>query len=298
MNLDLLYVLPLILQADIGAKLIHLVFAFGTAWLIWAHVTKQLGTNWGIFAAIFFLSMPIIVRTATSAYVDLGVAFFSTASILLILRWSDSHKLSFLIMAAVCAGLAAGTKYNGLIVIFLLTCFIPFLDKSNDNSHYSTRLLGLCIVFFLLAILVASPWLIRNFIWVENPVYPLFQSFFSETAAATEIGLQPLLIRKLVYDEPLWYTLLIPFRIFFQGKDDNPQFFDGILNPFILIFIFLLFIPFLKETRLRKQIKYFLMVCNPIYDFYSTAKSSQSSLSDPGFADFDNTLDIRIVSFI
>ena len=40
--------------------------------------------------------------------------------------------------------------------------------------------------------------------------------------------------------------MLLPARIFFQGKDGNPQYFDGKLNPFLL------FLPFLAFFRVRE----------------------------------------------
>jgi hypothetical protein len=59
-------------------------------------------------------------------------------------------------------------------------------------------------------------------------------------------SMPPLLTRKLVYQEPFWYTALIPIRIFWEGRDDNPRYFDGKLNPFFLL---LSVIPFLAWPR-------------------------------------------------
>jgi hypothetical protein len=41
--------------------------------------------------------------------------------------------------------------------------------------------------------------------------------------------------RKILYHETWWQALLLPIRFFFEGQDDNPQFFDGKLTPFLLI---------------------------------------------------------------
>ena len=42
--------------------------------------------------------------------------------------------------------------------------------------------------------------------------------------------------RRLVYDESFVETITIPLRIFFQGEDDNPKYFDGRLDPCLLVF--------------------------------------------------------------
>ena len=38
-----------------------------------------------------------------------------------------------------------------------------------------------------------------------------------------------------MYGEAFWETLLIPFRFFFQGQDYSDRYFDGVLNPILII---------------------------------------------------------------
>ena len=56
--------------------------------------------------------------------------------------------------------------------------------------------------------------------------------------------LGPFNIRKLVYGEKWWETVIIPVRIFFHGKDNNPKYFDGRLNPYLFLLPFFAFINF------------------------------------------------------
>ncbi len=257
MNLEFLYLVPLWFGNDIIPKFIHMFFGLATAWLIFSYLKKQIGANWGLFGALFFLTTPIIIHLSTSAYVDLGVSFFTTASLLLLLQWRKSEKTSLLLLAGICAGLAAGTKYNGLITLFLLTCFVPFLTKKGAPHDTQIKVKAL-LVFIFPALVAVSPWLIRNILWTGNPVFPLFPSVFNGGETSITQGMNPLLIRKLVYHEPLWQTLLIPIRIFLEGQDNNPQYFDGVLNPFILLFSLVAFFPQPKNSTLRTDKKIFL----------------------------------------
>jgi hypothetical protein len=50
-------------------------------------------------------------------------------------------------------------------------------------------------------------------------------------------------VRKIVYGETFWQTASIPVRVFFDGRDDDPKYFDGKLNPFLLFFALLALIP-------------------------------------------------------
>ncbi len=148
----------------------------------------------------------------------------------------------------------------------LLTLFVPFVyvRGQNGGALYSVKALGLGVLFMLVAALVFSPWLTRNYIWTQNPIYPLYQSWFvpqkvsskADTAPrdetnvvtptkikrrATNSKLTPISYRKIVYNESWWEICLVPLRIFFQGKDDEPRYFDGKLNPLLFILPFFAF---------------------------------------------------------
>ena len=92
-----------------------------------------------------------------------------------------------MILSAICCGLALGTKYNGLIVFLLLACIVPFayLRRSND-SLFKIKLANQfkaigCGSDFCnyVSLLVFSPWMIKNYIQTQNPVYPLYNSWFN-----------------------------------------------------------------------------------------------------------------------
>ena len=100
MNLDLLYLIPLYFGNDIAPKLIHFGFALLTAWLIFHYLRRRLNTTYALFGAVFFLSIPIIVKLSITVYVDMGLIFFSTASLLLLLKWIETgFQLRFLALS-------------------------------------------------------------------------------------------------------------------------------------------------------------------------------------------------------
>ena len=43
--------------------------------------------------------------------------------------------------------------------------------------------------------------------------------------------------RESLFGENLWQIVALPLRIFFFGQDDNPQYFDGVLTPILIIFL-------------------------------------------------------------
>ncbi|MCI5130489.1 MAG: phospholipid carrier-dependent glycosyltransferase, partial [Candidatus Electrothrix sp. EH2] len=125
MNLDLLYMGALWMGNDILPKYIHMFFAFATALLLHWHLKKRLSSTYAWLGVVFFLSIPIIIKLSITVYVDLGLVFFSTAALLFLFRWLESTRMRDLLLAGGCCGLAIGTKYNGLLVLFLLTFMVP-----------------------------------------------------------------------------------------------------------------------------------------------------------------------------
>ena len=245
MNLDLLYLVPLAWGNDIIPKYIHFFFSLCTATIIFFHLNKRLTSIWALLAAILFLTIPVIVKLSIVAYVDLGLVFFSTASLFLVLQWAErENQILKLVGAGICCGLAIGTKYNGLISLLILSLLIPVLHqkRSHKETVSTVQCCGYSLLFVGVSFLVFSPWAIRNIVWTGNPFFPLFGGVFNTADTNVMGGMGPFVTRSLLYHENLFDVLLIPFRIFFEGRDNNPQFFDGVLNPCLLIFPFFAFV--------------------------------------------------------
>ena len=262
MNLDLLYLVPLYFGNDIVPKFIHFCFALLTAWLIYRYLKRRTSIIYALLGVVFFLSIPIVVKLSITVYVDLGLIFFSTASLLLVLRWvEDGFKPRLLLLSALFCGLAAGTKYNGLITLFLLTFSVPFLySRYVPNSKLGFfKAAGYGMLFFSVAFVVFSPWMIRNYLWTNNPLYPLYDHLLNPHNEPNRQAIGLFAYRSLVYHETWWEMLLLPLRVFFQGQDGNPQYFDGKLNPFLLLFMLIAFYRIKDDPlRLRGEKRVFL----------------------------------------
>ncbi|MFC1577592.1 ArnT family glycosyltransferase [Thermodesulfobacteriota bacterium] len=311
MNIDLLYLIPMYFENDIAPKYIHFLFALLTAGLIFAYLRKKLGSVWGLFGALFFLSVPAIVKLSITVYVDLGLVFFSTAALTSLLKWIEYRfQVRYLILSAICCGLALGTKYNGLLVLFILMLFIPFVFLSNSKNKFKVKesadkatlikiqlkAVGFGAIFFIIALLVFSPWMIRNYVWKANPIYPLYDNVFNRqipVSPYTQTGSQalepaadlqqkskakstrwgPFAIRKVIYGESWWEIVLIPVRIFFQGRDDNPRYFDGKLNPFLFLLPLFAFFQLKSDSPAiitDKKILGFFTILFILYAFLQT----------------------------
>lgn len=247
MNLDLLYLAALSFGNDILPKFIHFSFGLATAWLIYRYLRRRINTEYALLGSLMFLSIPVIVCQSTIVYVDLGLVFFLFVALVYLFKWIEAgfHGRPLVISAVFC-GLALGTKYNGLIGLLLLGLFVPLIYARHhaDESAHGRKAVGWSVMYVLIALLLFSPWLVRNMIWTGNPLYPLYQNMFcaseqiespAEEDPEEETAMNPWQIRRYVHGESGLEIALIPLRVFFQGRDDDPKYFDGRANPFLLI---------------------------------------------------------------
>jgi hypothetical protein len=249
MNVDLLYLIPLYFHNDIIPNFIHMGFGIGTSWLIFHYLSNKYSRVGGLLGVLVFLSTPIVLRMSTVAYVDLGLVFFTTASIFAYLHWrNDRYKGNkWFFLSSIAMGLALGTKYNALIAWFFLLSAIIFFYSRDTKKQWPAIRYG--AIFFLISLLIFSPWLIKNLILTGNPLFPLFKGFFgtSVDSIANEANTYSMVsgdtymgmfkYRAMLYGENFCETLLIPVRFFFQGQDFSDRYFDGVLNPVLIIMV-------------------------------------------------------------
>ncbi|HQH17714.1 MAG TPA: phospholipid carrier-dependent glycosyltransferase [Smithella sp.] len=278
MNVDLLYIIPLHFNQDFMAKFIHMGFGIGTALMIYNYLRNKINRTAGLLGILVFLSTPVVIRLSTQAYVDLGLAFFTTAALLAFIRYRDSEFTQFkwLLLSSVAMGLALGTKYNALIAWFFLSVTIVFVYANETKEQWQAIKCG--AIFFLVSLLIFSPWLIKNAILTGNPLYPLFQGVLNINTVASKEGTYSIVsggairgifqYREMMYGESFWDTLLIPLRYFFQGQDHSHRFFDGVLNPVLIIFSPLAFMDksFLRDKLLFISFSVFFVLAATFLD--------------------------------
>jgi len=93
-----------------------------------------------------------------------------------------------------------------------------------------------------------------------NPLYPMFNSILNagngdqdnQSRTATQETFSTLKIRRIVFKESFGEIALLPVRIFWEGRDDDPRRFDGKLNPWLLVFGMAAFLPIRAERRFLK----------------------------------------------
>lgn len=242
MLLDMLYTPFVKWGWDSIPKLIHGLYGFLTGVLLYAYLARRLSPLYGLLGFFFFIFTPAILRLGNWAYVDLGLIFYSTASLLCLLRWNEAMETKrWLVLAGLSAGFALATKPNGFLVFLLLFLFLVLL-LGRERGGGLWEMASLVFLFLILAFIPFSPWSLKNLIQTGNPFFPLLSGFFGGgggggISVSGGVGLGILAKREFLYGESWWQIAALPLRIFFSGQDDNPQYFDGVLNPMLIVFL-------------------------------------------------------------
>jgi hypothetical protein len=118
------------------------------------------------WAAALVATMPVVYRGSFAGFNDAILAGF----FLLAIRYAlDATSPREYALAGLFAGLAMGTKYTGIIVLFLaIVCALPPRLK---NKELRKHIAGLAM-FACGAIVIAAPWYLRNWLVLGSPIYP------------------------------------------------------------------------------------------------------------------------------
>lgn len=177
LNIQMLFTAGMLIYSDITAKLLNFVIGVLVLFSIYGFSKRYFNSQTGLIAVTIFLSFPLTTNLITTASTDLGATLFFALTLFSFLIYMENRKVSWLILASVFAGFAAGTKLQPIFLIISLGGL--YLIKILIATEWRTkREFLLWISFGVIAILVASPWYIKNFIQTGNPVYPFFYSLF------------------------------------------------------------------------------------------------------------------------
>lgn len=231
--IDSLYLIPMAVGNDVIPKLIHLLFGFLSTLAVYAYLKPRAGRPYALAGFLIFFSTPAILNASRTAYIDLGVTFFSTLAFFGALLWRETGGRKWFYYSAVSMGLALSAKYNAAISLILVTAFIAWTTSREKGGQIAA--IRNAALYAFMAIAVFSPLLIRNYVWTGNPFYPVFE--MAGGSLHTGGALSPVDRRYILYGEGTLDVILIPLRIFFEGADGSIGKFDGVLNPFLLLFI-------------------------------------------------------------
>jgi hypothetical protein len=156
-SIEMLYLFAYPIGGGSAAALIHLAFLLALAWQLY---------RWSPAAALFIFATPVIGIDATSAYNDVALAAIAFTLFHLIERWREQGGMRLAAGIGLVAGFALATKYTAALAIPYAIAMVAWRNRRA------------ALVTAAAAALVCAPWLIKNWVCLQNPVAPFFNRVF------------------------------------------------------------------------------------------------------------------------
>jgi hypothetical protein len=126
----------------------------------------------GVLAAMLFYMSPVVGKAAASAYIDTATTVVIVGAFYFLQLWRETPSNRLLVPAALLSGFAVTAKITA--ASFFLYALLVVLTAT---AAWRFRLRQLALLSSL-AVLPVIPWALRNVIWFQNPVFPLFNRLF------------------------------------------------------------------------------------------------------------------------
>ncbi|MFI5361435.1 MAG: hypothetical protein ACHQ49_05655 [Elusimicrobiota bacterium] len=212
-NGEMLFTLALGMGSDVLAQMyVWLATALTIGWLLTFGRRITSAAPW---AAVLIATHTAVLLMASTTYVEPLVMLWMTGALLAFEASDEGRERGLLLLSAIFMGLALGTKYYAGLLAVLLVLRLAWRDRLKNAFLYAA-----------VAGAVFAPWLIKNWIFVGNPVFPFLYKLFPATKLGWTSDLAAGYFHILVeYGHPggFWRDLLsLPVLLF-----RNPLRFGG-----------------------------------------------------------------------
>ena len=167
-GIEMLFLMAFAVGKHSAGALTHLAFLFALAagMVAYGKFIKKPTAGW--LAALIVFTSPVIGWDATVAYNDVAVAAVLFLLFFALMRFDSDRARGWLIVAGLLAGFGYAIKYTA----FLATPYAIGFVLWRTRSWKSALIVAAC------ASILIAPWMIKNWLWVDNPVSPLFNRIF------------------------------------------------------------------------------------------------------------------------
>jgi hypothetical protein len=172
-GIEMLFLFAFAFGKHTAAAMVHLLFTLVTPFGMLAY-GRRIGTpEAGAAGALLFFMSPVVGKTGTSAYVDVAMAGVLFAVFLMLEIWRTELQNGLPVVIGLMAGFAFAIKYTaGLAIPYALGCVIFHLWRVRKPT------LRPAVLIASFSLLLATPWMIKNALVLNNPVWPFASRFF------------------------------------------------------------------------------------------------------------------------
>jgi len=172
-GVEMLFLFAFAFGRHSAAALVHFAFlaTLPLAMLAWAR-REGFSTAGATGALLIFLS-PVFGKDGTCAYIDVAVAGILFALFYLLQIWERERTAALLVPVGLLAGFAYAAKYTAFLALPFALGFVGWrLWRERKPLIKPLLIVSACAALLIL------PWMVKNWLWVDNPFSPFFNRYF------------------------------------------------------------------------------------------------------------------------
>ena len=187
-TMEMLFTIGLLFDSYVLANLFHLLTLVLLCLGMLAFCRRFLNEKAGWVSIATLITTPLILWEGSIAYIDIGLSFYIFLAFYAVIAFVEARRMSsistlscWIWLTGISMGFAMGIKYLailplGFILIFMLASRVP---------------VKLMLRYLAIALVIGSPWYIKNVVWMSNPVYPFAYSAFPHSRYWSEDRAKP-----------------------------------------------------------------------------------------------------------
>jgi len=228
----MLYAAALLLKGEALAKFINYGAGLLTAGAVLALGARRFSLRAGLWGAAIFYTVGHAMLASWATGTETLLMFFSTLALYAVLNRTDEEP-RWLWLAACFCGLAMGVKYTGFFTA--VGVMLVYAWPARSRPLAAAKNLAL---FTLVASFFVGPWLIKNYLYQGDPVFPFALGLFGAGPHSDALKLKEFISQASQMGplRPL-YWLTMPWKIT-MGQVPNSEYF----SPLFIVMLPLAFL--------------------------------------------------------
>jgi 4-amino-4-deoxy-L-arabinose transferase-like glycosyltransferase len=229
-GIEMLFLFAFAFGRHSAAALVHFAFLLALVWQMFVYARREGFPLAGGCAAFLVFASPVVGIDGASAYNDVAVAAIAFTIFNLLQIWEGNRETRLLIAIGMLAGFAYATKYTAVLAVPYAAGYVAWKSR----RWRDVLIVGGC------AMLLILPWMIKNWIWVENPTAPFFNQWFPNPYVSTSFEAE---YKDYLTHYELTSLRQIPMQVTTYGA------LSGLLGPVFLLAPIALLAALRKEGR-------------------------------------------------
>lgn len=169
--IHMIYALCLMAKSDIAAKLFSLFLGILIALAAHGFCARFFTRRAALLALFGFFASGMVIEVGITTRVDLSLSGILFAAFYAMVIYLESGKRGWLYVMSMLSGFGLAVKYTAGAWLFIMG-LILIADSLFIKRQRIWTVFKDSLAYTVIAIAIASPWLIKNQVWFDNPVYP------------------------------------------------------------------------------------------------------------------------------